>query len=97
MRRRNDEFILFQTEDQKIALDVRFEEETVWLSLDQMADLFDRNKSTISRHIKNVFAEAELEREQVVADFATTAADGKTYPVRYRNDFAELQAMENMR
>ena len=52
MRRRNDEFILFQTEDQKIALDVRFEEETVWLSLDQMAELFDRNKSTISRHIK---------------------------------------------
>lgn len=81
MRRRNDEFILFQTEDQKIALDVRFEEETVWLSLDQMADLFDRNKSTISRHIKNVFDEAELEREQVVADYATTAADGKTYRI----------------
>ena len=97
MRRRNDEFILFQTEDQKIALDVRFEEETVWLSLDQMAELFDRNKSTISRHIKNIFDEAELEREQVVADYATTAADGKTYPVIYHNDFAELQAMENMR
>ena len=72
MKRRNDEFVLFQTEDRKIALDVRFEEETVWLSLDQMADLFDRNKSTISRHIKNVFDEAELQREQVVADFATT-------------------------
>mgnify|MGYP000355485655 CR=1 FL=1 len=54
MKRRNDEFVLFQTEDRKIALDVRFEEETVWLSLDQMADLFDRNKSTISRHIKNL-------------------------------------------
>ena len=85
MKRRNDEFVLFQTEDRKIALDVRFEEETVWLSLDQMADLFDRNKSTISRHIKNVFDEAELEREQVVADFATTAADGKTYQVTYYN------------
>ena len=85
MKRRNDEFVLFQTEDRKIALDVRFEEETVWLSLDQMADLFDRNKSTISRHIKNVFDEAELQREQVVADFATTAADGKNYPTRYYN------------
>ena len=85
MKRRNDEFVLFQTEDRKIALDVRFEEETVWLSLDQMADLFDRNKSTISRHIKNVFDEAELQREQVVADFATTAADGKTYQVTYYN------------
>ena len=85
MKRRNDEFVLFQTEDRKIALDVRFEEETVWLSLDQMADLFDRNKSTISRHIKNVFDEAELQREQVVADYATTAADGKTYQVTYYN------------
>ena len=81
MKRRNDEFVLFQTEDRKIALDVRFEEETVWLSLDQMADLFDRNKSTISRHIKNVFDEAELQREQVVADFATTAVDGKIYRI----------------
>ena len=85
MKWRNDEFVLFQTEDRKIALDVRFEEETVWLSLDQMADLFDRNKSTISRHIKNVFDEAELQREQVVADFATTAADGKRYQTNYYN------------
>ena len=85
MSGRKDEVVIFQTEDKKISLDVRFDEETVWLSLDQMADLFDRDKSTISRHIKNIFSEAELQQDQVVADFATTAADGKTYQVTYYN------------
>ncbi len=61
------------------------QDETVWLSLDQMADLFERNKSTISRHIKNIFKEAELKRSSVVANFATTALDGKTYQVDYYN------------
>ena len=61
------------------------ENESVWLTLDQMADLFDRNKSTISRHIKNIFEENELTRDSVVANFATTAADGKTYQVDYYN------------
>lgn len=55
-----------------------FDEDTVWLSIDQMAELFQRDKSTISRHIKNVFSEGELVRESVVANFATTVADGKT-------------------
>ena len=50
-----------------------------------MAELFQRDKSTISRHIKNIFAEGELKREAVVANFATTAADGKTYQVDYYN------------
>ena len=59
--------------------------ETVWLSLDQMADLFQRDKSTISRHIKNIFDEGELDRNSVVANFATTAADEKTYQVDYYN------------
>ena len=59
--------------------------ESVWLSLDQMADLFQKNKSTISRHIKNIFEEGELVRDSVVANFATTAADGKTYQVDYYN------------
>lgn len=85
MSGRKDEVVIFQTEDKKISLDVRFDEETVWLSLDQMADLFDRDKSTISRHIKNIFSEDELQQDQVVADFATTAADGKTYQVTYYN------------
>ena len=61
------------------------ENETVWLSLDKMAELFQRDKSTVSRHIKNVFEEGELDEFSVVANFATTAADGKTYNVAYFN------------
>ena len=64
-------------------LEVRLNKETVWLSLDQMAALFGRDKSVISRHIRNVFFEKELSRKSVVANFATTAADGKVYQVDY--------------
>ena len=80
-----EHLIIFKTDDGAVSLDVRMDEDTVWLSLDQMAALFDRDKSTVSRHIKNVFEEGELERESVVAKFATTAADGKTYQVDYYN------------
>ena len=73
MKKSNDHVIIFKTDDEKISVDVRFDEETVWLSLDQMADLFERDKSTVSRHIKNVFEEGELEKNSVVANFATTA------------------------
>lgn len=78
-------FIIFKTEDDKIEVDVRFQDETVWLTLDQMSTLFDRDKSTISRHIKNIFDEGELSKSAVVANFATTASDGKTYQVDYYN------------
>ena len=81
----NEHLIIFKTDDGAVSLDVRMDEDTVWLSLDQMAALFDRDKSTVSRHIKNVFEEGELSRESVVAKFATTAADGKTYQVDYYN------------
>ncbi|MCL2007169.1 MAG: virulence RhuM family protein [Treponema sp.] len=77
--------IIFKTDDEKITVEVRFHEETVWLTLDQMAALFERDKSTVSRHIKNIFDEKELERSSVVANFATTASDGKTYQVDYFN------------
>lgn len=60
-------------------MEVRFDGETAWLSLGQMAELFQRDKSVISRHIKNVFEEGELDRTSVVAGSATTAFDGKTY------------------
>ena len=79
------EIIIYQSEDGLTHIDVKIEDETVWLTLDQMADLFDRDKSTISRHIKNVFEEGALQRESVVANFATTAADGKTYQMDYYN------------
>ena len=77
--------IIFKTEDEQIKVDVRFYEESVWLTIDQMAELFERNKSTISRHISNIFSEGELERNSVVAKFATTASDGKTYQMDYFN------------
>lgn len=77
--------VIFKTEDGKVSVDVLFEDETVWLTIDQMAMLFGRDKSTISRHIKNVFSDAELTKDAVVAKFATTAADGKTYQVDYYN------------
>ncbi len=79
------EFLLYQTEDGQTRLEVVFRGETCWLSLNQLAELFQRDKSVISRHIKNLFAEGELVRRAVVANFATTAADGKSYRVDYFN------------
>ncbi len=79
------EMLIYQTEDGLTKIDVSMQNETVWLSLEQMSDLFQRDKSTISRHIKNIFDEGELNRNSVVANFATTAADGKTYQVDYYN------------
>ena len=80
-----NEIVLFETEDKSVVLPVAVENETVWLTLDQMGELFERDKSTISRHIKNIFTEGELSRNSVVANFATTASDGKTYQVDYYN------------
>lgn len=77
--------IIFTTTDGKLSVITHFDTDTAWLSLDQLAELFDRDKSTISRHIKNVFNDSELQRNSVVANFATTAADGKTYQVEYFN------------
>lgn len=78
----NDNMLIYQSEDGKIKIDVRFEKETVWLTLDQMATLFGRDKSTISRHIKNVFEEGELSLEATVANFATVQIEGKREVVR---------------
>ena len=75
----NSEIVMYQTEDGLTKIETTFDGDTVWLSLDQMAELFQRDKSTISRHIKNIFNEGELERNSVVANFATTASDGKIY------------------
>jgi len=70
------EIILYQTEDGRTRLQVRLEGETVWLSLNQMVDLFQRDKSVISRHIKNVFVEGELSAESTVAKSATVQTEG---------------------
>ncbi|MBQ7490206.1 MAG: virulence RhuM family protein [Bacteroidales bacterium] len=79
------EIIIYQTDDGTVKIDVKMADDTVWLSLDLMAELFQRDKSTISRHIKNIFSEGELSPDSVVANFATTAADGKQYQVDYYN------------
>lgn len=71
MSENNTELIIYQTEDGRTKIDVHMENETVWLSLEQMSELFQRDKSTISRHIKNVFADGELLEEATVANFAT--------------------------
>ena len=84
-RNRKSNIIIYTTEDGLAKIETTFDEDTVWLSMDQMAELFQRDKSTISRHIKNVFIEGELQRDSVVANFATTAADGKIYQVDYYN------------
>ena len=80
--------ILYQTEDGQTRLEVQLQGETVWLSLDQMAELFQRNKSTISRHIKNVFEEGELSSDEVVAFFATTTQHGA---IKGKNQTHEVQ------
>ena len=79
------EIVFYQPEDGQTKLSVNLQDETVWLTQVQMAELFQRDKSTISRHIKNVFEEKELDINRVVANFATTASDGKTYQVDYYN------------
>ncbi len=78
------QIIVYQSEN-TLQLEVRMEDETVWLSLNQIAELFERDKSVISRHIKNVFEEKELNRDSVVAKIATTGPDNKIYQVDYYN------------
>jgi hypothetical protein len=79
------QFLIYQTEDGLTKISVKLEDENIWLSIDQMAALFGRDKSTISRHIKNIFREGELQQNSVVVKFATTASDNKTYQVDYYN------------
>ena len=79
-----NEIIIYQP-DETIKLDVRLENETVWLSIDQMANLFKRDNSVVGKHIRNIFKERELIKESVWAKFAYTASDGKTYQVDYYN------------
>jgi hypothetical protein len=81
----NSNIRIYQLEDGKTEINVQLDNETVWLNLNQMVELFDRDKSVISRHISNVFKEKELQRDSVVAKNATTALDGKTYKVDYYN------------
>ena len=77
--------VLYQTEDERTKLEVRLEGETVWLTQQQMADLFEKGRSTIAEHILNAFKEGELAEASVCREFRQTAADGKDYAVKFYN------------
>ena len=79
------EVVIYQTEDGLTKLEVNLQDDTVWLSIDQMAELFQRDRSVIGKHIRNIFKEGELVKESVWAKFAYTASDGKDYNVDYYN------------
>jgi len=76
-----DQVEIYQSDDGQTQINIRFEQETVWLNRQQLAQLFDRDIKTIGKHINNVFNEGELQKDSVVAKYATTAQDGKTYQV----------------
>jgi hypothetical protein len=79
------QFLVYQTEDGKLKIDVRFEGETVWLTQQQMAKLFQTSKQNVSLHIRNTFSEGELLEDSVVKESLTTAADGKNYTTKFYN------------
>ena len=81
----NSQLIIYQNETGETKIDVRFKDETVWLSQQLMAELFQTTKQNISLHIKNIFEEGELPERAVVKDFLTTAADGKSYQTKFYN------------
>ena len=77
--------IIYTTEDGLTKVETTFDGDTVWLSIGQMAELFQRDRSVIGKHVRNIFKEGELEKESVWAKFAYTASDGKVYNVDYYN------------
>ena len=81
----NEEMIIYENSDGKTIIDVRFDEDTLWLTQMQMADLFGVQKAAISKHLKNIFESEELIENAVVSILETTAADGKNYPTKYYN------------
>ncbi len=81
----NSNILIYQTDDGVTKIETRLEDDTVWLNQSQLCDLFQKSKSTVSEHIKNIFEEGELEEETVVRIFRITAADGKKYNVTFYN------------
>lgn len=81
----NSEIVMYQTEDGLTKIEVTFDNDTVWLSIDQMAELFQRDRSVIGKHIRNIFKEGELVKNSVWAKFAYTASDEKDYQVDFYN------------
>lgn len=83
--KKDNQITIYQADDQQVSIEVQVGQDSVWLTQAQMALLFDRGYKTISKHILNAFKEGELEKSSVVAKFATTASDGKTYQVEHYN------------
>jgi hypothetical protein len=83
--KKDSEFLIFKTEDEKISVDVRLENETVWLTQKQLAEIFDTTKQNIGQHIQNIVEEGELDKISVVKFFFTTATDGKNYNTEHYN------------
>lgn len=81
----NTNIVMYTTDDGMTKVEATFDNDTVWLSIDQMAELFQRDRSVIGKHVRNVFKEGELVKDSVWAKFAYTAADGKDYNVDYYN------------
>lgn len=81
----SSEVVLYEAPSGEVRLDVRLDRDTVWLRQAQMADLFGRERSVVTKHLRNAFADGELEADSVCANFAHTAADGKTYQVEHYN------------
>ena len=82
---KQSDIVIFKTDDEKIKIDVRFEEDTVWLTQADMVELFQTTKQNVSLHIKNIFEEGELDENSVVKEYLTTAADGKNYYTKHFN------------
>ncbi len=80
-----NEIKIYEIEDKNIELEVSLENETVWLTQKQMSELFDRDRTVITRHINNIFKEEELDKKSVSANFALTANDGKVYNTEHYN------------
>lgn len=81
----NDDIIMYTTDDGQVEIEVRLEDENVWLTQNSMAELFDTTKQNISLHIKNIFEENELNENSVVKENLTTAKDGKNYKTKFYN------------
>ena len=79
------EIVIYNSPENLTQIEVKFDNETVWLSLNQIAALFGRDKSVISRHLKNIFLSSELDENSVIRKFRTTANDGKNYNVQFYN------------
>lgn len=79
------QILVYEAPDGETRVDVRLDQETVWLTQEQMAELFGRDRSVVTKHVRNVFKEGELDRDSVCAKFAHAAGDGKTYQVEHYN------------